>query len=115
MEFGHRSVSTVYRAATEGAVKEPKAPVFPYRRCTLNEIACSRPETGRRTGDAGALTFRNDRGGIRAKTTAPKARPGITSRTITPARARTAGPRTESPASATITSACVSRSHFGTE
>jgi hypothetical protein len=82
--------------------------------CTLNEIACSKPEAGRRTGGAGALICRNDHGAIRAKTIAPMARRGIISRTIMPARELTAGPKTASPASATITSACVSRSPFGT-
>ena len=56
-----------------------------------------------------------EKGATLAKTTAPGANLGITSRTITPALAPIAGLKTASPASATITSGCVSPSPFGTE
>ena len=60
---------------------------------------------GRPTGSAGGRTWPSASGARSARTTRPTGRPGTTSRTTTPARARTAGARTASWGSPTTTSA----------
>ena len=72
------------------------------------------PAAGERLVPVGPLPVANASGARSARTTAPTAKRGPTSRTTTPAPAPTAGARTASRASATSSSACASASPCGT-